>query len=239
MERYGQIRVGRRKYARGGYTDPSFPGFTPVICLTKSTAYGSLSPYVITDEKGRIMENIFQYSKAYAQVPKSTQTYSRYDHRVIWDHPAEIHVKDGALTDDYWNWRNKGMNCKDAVRYPVGFKHRHKCLYALSDNNLEEKLDYINSRKEIYLPLYKECIQDLPQFLELQHRVQQGEHLLIIEVDGPHEESMSYYKDKYGVNNDFIVTNTVLVTPENMEILLNDETHPFGHGYCLGLALLQ
>ena len=59
MERYGQIRVGRRKYARGGYTDPSFPGFTPIICLTKSTAYGSLSPYVIKDEKGRIMENVW------------------------------------------------------------------------------------------------------------------------------------------------------------------------------------
>ncbi len=131
------------------------------------------------------------------------------------------------------------MNCKDAVRYPVGYKHRHKYLYALSDDNLEKELDYINSRKKIYLPLYKKCIQDLPQFLELQHRVQQGENLLIIEVDGPHEESMSYYKDKYGVGNHFIVKNTVLVTSENMEILLNDETHPFGHGYCLGLALLE
>ena len=164
MEMCGQIRVGRRIYLKGKSVDPKFSGFKSILCLTKSTAYGSLSPYAIKDEHGRNMENVWQFSKVYARVPKSTQRYSRFDHRIIWDHPAEFHIKDGTLTDEYWIWREKGMNCKDAVRYPVGYKHRHKCLYALSDNNLEEKLDYVKSRKEIYLPLYKKCVQNLPQF---------------------------------------------------------------------------
>lgn len=241
METPGQIRVGRRKYNRRvRYTDPSFSGFTPILCLTKSTAYGSLGPYVITDGKGRIMENIWQFAKVYTNVPKSTQKYSRYNSRVIWDHPAEIHVReDGTLTEEYWAWKKKGMTCKDAVRYPVGFHHRHKCLYSLSEENLEEKLDYIQSRKKIYLPVYTKCVQDLPQFIELKSRLERGENLLIIEVDGPHEESMPYYQENYGVEDDFISKDTVLVTSEHMRIMLNDSKHPFGHGYCLGMALLD
>lgn len=238
MEPRGKIRVGRRIY-KGGYTDPSFPGFTRVICLTKSTKYGSLGPYVMTDKKGRIIENVWQFSKVYPKVPKSTQTYSRYDRKVIWQHPAEIHVnEDGSLTDEYWAWRNKGMVCEDAVRYPVGFKSRHTCLYALSEDNPSEELDYIQSRKRIYLPLYMKNVQHLPQFIELKQRVERGENLLIIEVDGPHEESMPYYQQKYGIEDDFITKQTVLVTHKNMDLLLNDTKHPFGHGYCLGMALL-
>jgi len=186
------------------------------------------------------MENIWQFAKVYTNVPKSTQKYSRYNSRVIWDHPAEIHVReDGTLTEEYWAWKKKGMTCKDAVRYPVGFHHRHKCLYSLSEENLEEKLDYIQSRKKIYLPVYTKCVQDLPQFIELKSRLERGENLLIIEVDGPHEESMPYYQENYGVEDDFISKDTVLVTSEHMRIMLNDSKHPFGHGYCLGMALLD
>lgn len=53
------IRVGRREYRKdGSYKDPSYPGFTPILVLTKSSAYGSLGPYCLKDEKGRIMENL-------------------------------------------------------------------------------------------------------------------------------------------------------------------------------------
>ena len=56
------IRVGRRIYTNGKFTDPSYEGFTPIICLTKSTEYGSLGPYELKDEDGRIMENSYQFS---------------------------------------------------------------------------------------------------------------------------------------------------------------------------------
>lgn len=54
----GEVRVGTRLYNGGKYYDPSYPGFTPIIVLTKSSKYGSLGPYVLRDEKGRIFENI-------------------------------------------------------------------------------------------------------------------------------------------------------------------------------------
>ena len=58
----GKIRVGRRVYGKNGtFTDPTFSGFEDILCLTKYTKYGSLGPYVLADDKGRIMENIWQF----------------------------------------------------------------------------------------------------------------------------------------------------------------------------------
>lgn len=129
------------------------------------------------------------------------------------------------------------MNSKEPIRYPIGFNNRHQCLYAIKSIDELTPLDYIESRKQIYLPLYIDLVKRESQFLELKMRLTKGENLLIIEVDGPHQESLDYYKDKYSVNDDFIENSTILVNEENMNIMLNDEKHPFGHGYCLAMAL--
>lgn len=248
------IRVGRRIYNRNGtYQDPSFPNFKPILCLTKSSAYGSLGPYELKNEKGQIMENIYQFSKVYEIVPKTIQRASRYDSTIIWNHKEERHINiietklenkneieiSYEILPEYFQWRKKCMNSKYAVRYPIGFNNRHKCLFALKNEEDGELLDYIEARKEIYLPLYIELVKDKPQFRKLQKYLEDGINLLIIEVDGPHEESLDYYKNKYKVANNFIENNTILVNEENMKIMLNDDKHPFGHGYCLGIAILN
>lgn len=229
----GEVRVGRivgQKY-------PSYPGFTPIVVMTKSSPYGDLSPYVLKDEHGRIMENIWQFSKTYERVPQSTQRYSRWDPTVIWNWPAEEHVTNNSPNDNYWRWRLAGMYNPYPVRYPVGYEARHKCLCAISDQG--ETLNYAEARKKIYLPIYVRLVKQQPRFWALKERLQKGENLLIIEVDGPHQESLDYYKTTYGVGDDFIEQETIRVTPERMSIVLNDLKHPFGHGYCLGLALLD
>ena len=75
--------------------------------------------------------------------------------------------------------------------------------------------------------------------IALKNRLINGENLLIIEVDGPHQESLDYYKEKYEVGDDFIQKNTMLANDENINIMLNDTKHPFGHGYCLAMTLLD
>ena len=60
-----------------------------------------------------------------------------------------------------------------------------------------------------------------------------------MEVDGPHQESLSYYKTMYGVPDDFIIGNTMLCTQSNLDLMLNDPKHNFGHGYCLAWSLLE
>ena len=215
--------------------------------MTKSSEYGSIGPYCLQDDKGRIMENLYQFQKCYETVPETTCKYSRYDDRVIWKWKAERHVNicaDGTfdILPEYFRWREAGMYAKDAIRYPVGFHHRNRCLFSLKEDEngviVPQRLNYIEARKEIYYPIYRDLVQKERQFLELKERLEDGEHLLIIEVDGPHTESLPYYQEKYNVENDFIVGNTMLATKENLDIMLNDNKHCYGHGYCLASVLL-
>ena len=249
------IRVGRCKWERGKRIDPHFEDFTTCVSLTKSTTYGSLSPYMLKDSQGRILENVWQFSKVYQRVPDVTQARSRYDTTIIWRWPAETHASDiqfneegqavsASLNSKYFNWRKSGMNAPEPIRYPVGYHHRHKCLFCLHEdvndtNNADyQALTYIPSRKKLYLPMYVEAVVKAPQFKHLKAKLERGENVLIAEVDGPHQESLDYYIKEYGVSEDFIQDDTMLATYENLNIMLEDPKHPFGHGYCLALALL-
>lgn len=243
----GAVFVGRRIYEGPKFTDPDLPGCFPVIVMTASTAYGSLSPYETKDDKGRITECVFQFCKVYERVPYSKQYASRYDRTVIWEHPEEQHLQinaDGsmAILPAYLAWRQKGMNAPCPIRYPVGFNHRHLCRFSLAEDaqgNIDPRpLDYISSRKAIYIPHYSQAVVKRPQFAELQQRVQSGQNLLIIEVDGPHQESLPYYQQKYQVPGDFIVNDCLRATPANLDIVLNDPKHPYGHGYVLASLLM-
>ena len=232
------IRVGRITYENNKKIIPFHPDFKVIEVMTQSTQYSSLSPYSLSDNKGRILENLWQFSKVYKEVPASIQRYSRYDNKVIWQHSAEKHVDEKEeLTKEYWRWRNKGFNNKYAVRYPVGYNNRHKCLYSIWN---KKKLDYISARFEIYIPLYLDMVKTKPQFLELKELLKQGQNLLIVEVDGPHFESLEYYKTNYNVNDDFITeNNTVLINEDSLNIFANEPKHSNGHRYCLVLALLD
>lgn len=246
MNNYGKIRIGRCVYKNSKRIDPTYPNHEQIIVLTKSSKYGSLGPYCLKNEKGQIMENIYQFSKVYETVPKALERYSRYDRTVIWSHPEETHlmIENGKyrITTEYINWRNKGFNCPYPVRYPVGFNYRHKCLFSMKSVNGKidpTPLNYVESRKQIYAPLYIDLVRKEPQFKFLLDKVKKGINILIIEVDGPHQESLGYYQQKYNVNDDFIENDSMLCTKENINIMLHDTKHPFGHGYCLGLALLM
>lgn len=75
--------------------------------------------------------------------------------------PSEIHVNIAP-------WRYKGMNSKFPIRYPVSIKHKQYCLYSLAENKDSTisniPLNYIQARKQIYLPLYSKLVKDRPQF---------------------------------------------------------------------------
>ena len=206
----------------------------------KSSPFWELSPYYLKNEKGEIMENVWQFSKVYEKVPKVKLFYSRYDNTVIWEHKEEKHIEDGKINDNYKKWREKGFKNNYAVRYPVTFNYRHTVKYSLkSIDEPDKKLGYIEARKQIYGPEYVELVKKQPKFKSLQERLKKGENLLIIEVDGPHQESLPYYMGKYSLKNNFIERNTILINKENIKIMLNDEKHNFGHGYCLAVALLD
>ena len=86
------IRVGTINYNKGKKIYPEFPGFKRIEVMTPSTAYGQIGPYCLKNEEGHIMENIWQFSKIYEEVPVVTQRYSRYNRTIVWEHPHEKHI---------------------------------------------------------------------------------------------------------------------------------------------------
>lgn len=237
----GKIRVGSRLYSSLGPNDPTYPDFSPVVCLTKSSPYGSLGPYVLRTPDGVLLENLWQFSKVYRKTPSISQKVNRYTNELCWNYPETKFFDSNNLStpnENYWTWRLEGMQNPHPVRWPVGKPYSKKCLYSIPDSDHDLRLGYVEARKAIYLKPYLEAVVKQKQFKELRTRVEEGENLLIIEVDGPHQESLDYYISEYGVEETFFEGSTVLATKRNLEILLNDPKHPFGHGYCLASALL-
>lgn len=244
MQQQGKIYVGRCTFNRKTkeVIYPEVNGCIPIIVMHyDNSKWYALSPYVLKDANGRFMENLWQFTKCYKTIPKTKVKHSKV---LQWDHDEETHMDENDnVNDAYLAWREKGMNCKYPLRYPVGYEHRNQCKYALAENENGtinyEKLDYIQGRKKIYVPIYIDLVRKEPLFHKLKKKLSEGKNLLIIEVDGPHSESLEYYKNKYGVNDFFIEENTMFVNDENINIMLNDEKHPFGHGYCLAMALFD
>ena len=264
--RHGKVRVGRRIYRKGRPIDPKVEGFINVIIMIKEDhqhgEFGDLGPYVLRDSKGHLMENKYQFSKFYPTLlPVKVPFSQRSRDRIVFEFEGgdccdTPHIKAEDLSEDrslwpkpnqtWHQWHQKGISAPDAIRYPVGHQayRKSKALFAFPYKNngntdVSQPLTYVEGRKKIYVPLYVECVRDHPVFLQLKQRLQQGENLLIIEIDGPIGNDMPYYKEKYGVNSDFIVDDTIEVTVEKMRLLINDTKNRFGHGFACGMELLE
>jgi hypothetical protein len=219
---------------------PKKQGYTNILIHTGEKGLGAgLSPYRLEDEQGRILENIWQFSKWYPFVEAQCIPYSRYKQTpIIWDHPKEIHCINNEPTDEYWNWREKGMNNKYAVRYPVGYNNRHNCICALwpesPNSDIYDKLDYLSARKKIYVNEYIRLHKNVDDFHILQEKLSNGENLQIIEVDGP-DPTLDYFPyNLLSVNDPGLVINKQII-----KALINDTRKPFGHGYTIAALLLD
>lgn len=224
----GQVKVA--KYYPGKPL-PSSPGFTNILIHTK----GELSPYVLRDKEGVILENAWQFSKVYPVVDAQRIPLSRWQkNQIIWEHPREEHLDpQGEPNAAYWAWRKKGCAAPYAVRYPNGFHGRKKCLYALEDEN-GPHLSYLDARKAIYCRIYREEAHKTKEFKDLYERLQGGENLQIVEVDGPDPHLSFPPYDRISGENPGL-----LMDEETIKLLLGDDRKPFGHGFVIAALLLD
>lgn len=257
-KKIGKIRVGRIIYGAGNapiFTS-KYDGFTQIFVMIKDdpnkNQYGALSPYSIRIPIdgypfGVIHENYWQFSKVYKEVPKIQQTASTHNNKIVWIHNKETHLDDYDNPLSTWfAWNKKGFECQDYVRFPVGSnkKMRSSCKYSLKVHSngfidVTNKMNYIDARKKIYAASYCKNVIKHKLFDELLNRMHEGENLLLIEVDGPHQESLEYYQKKYNWTSDTIANNSMELSIDKLQILINDDKHAFGHGYCLGMALMD
>ncbi len=236
------IAVGKIRYTNQ-YVKifPRLPGFELIEVLTKSTKYGSLGPFELRNDKNQIFENVYQGSKLYPKVYQINMLYSRYAPRAAtWKYHNEQHYKDGKVLPEYWKWRDAVKNFDYPIRRPNGF-HSKECIgFILSDVESEtpEILDYITARKIFYFTEYMKLIRLHEQYHQLFNKVKAGQNILIAEIDVAFQDDLDYYINKYNVSTDFIKNYTMIMNKKNIEIVLNDDKNPCGHGVALAMALL-
>ena len=97
-----------------------------------------------------------------------------------------------------------------------------KVLYAVFDN-FEENMDYITSRKKIYVPEYYNLIKNKEQLLYLQNKLENGNNITIYDFDGPRTDD--------GDIMCLELTTNLLINK------LNDVKYPFGHGYIVAATI--
>lgn len=233
----GQVKVA--KYYAKNTKPAQIPGFTTILIHTsEKDPYGCLSPFIIKDEYGRILENLWQGAKIYEEVEAVTQYQHPQFHRdvIYWQHPKEKHVERNTILPAYWAWRKKLFENKHPVRYPNGFNNRHKVICSIWQDDQQNYLflDYITARKKIYCNEYRRLCPRIPKFQELKQRVLNGENILIVEVDGP-DPSLTYPPyDRISLENPGLS-----IDESTIKLLINDPKKPFGHGFVIAALLLD
>jgi len=140
------------------------------------------------DFSAQIFENAWQYAKVYAQ-------------------HADQH---GDPTGSYWSWAKNGWNSRVPRRYPMGKGSRP--LYSLWNGS---RLSYIEARKTIYLPLYRDLVKQTDGFRRLQRIYQHEGKITLFDFDGYDHHALGL----------------------TLSQVLNDPRRICGHGFILAMML--
>jgi hypothetical protein len=218
-----------------------------------NSKWKNLSPYLLktdgnetySNPGGILFENFYQGCKVYDTVYEN-EVYPSLYHinkpNYLWWKFEPITPSGDAIIQNnsinyelYFRWRNSLWECNNPIRYP-NKRHRRKytqfALYIDKEGN-EHRLDYIASRKQIYLKEYIRLIKQLPEYATLLDKLKHGKNIMICEIDVPSNDK----KGNYGKDCD--INDICHMSIEKLEILLNDTNAAFGHGLCLAYSLLH
>ena len=144
------------------------PDGAMVIDTTSNSGdFSGLSPFVLrvlerTTGKNVIFENLWQYSKVY-----------------------KIHLDtDNNLKPDWFIWRKQGWDNPRAVRYPMGKGAVPD--YAYWQDGLRGewlKLNYIESRKQIYAPEYAKWVEMTDSYKRLKSLYESNQDIILLDYD--------------------------------------------------------
>lgn len=176
--------------------DKSGWGYTVTVStVSKAGCWSSgLSPFLIGPCKlyrnyiSRNMENGWQYAKVYKHHTKPS----------------------GAVHRSYWKWAKEGWNNLKAIRYPMG--KGEKPEYSLWNG---EHLSYVEARKAIYIPLYRDAVKKTDAFHRLQGIYEEADTLVLLDYDAYDHRKLNY----------------------NWHQVMHDETRKMGHAFVLAMML--
>lgn len=173
-----------------------------------------IGPVVSSDGLlARTFENLWQYGKVYPKI---------YDvNRKIVPGIDE----DGNPTREFYEWRKRFYELKKEKgdRHPAlpsAIRHRDcKYMVYFNEKNELEKLDYVTSRKKIYIPEYAKLIVNTDSFKDIKKLYENGEKIALCDFD-----AWNYY----GPNLDQDTTIVEVVNNPNFKV---------GHGYVIKMLL--
>lgn len=113
-------------------------------------------------------------------------------------------------TKEYFEWAKKGWNTIRGIRYPMG--KGTKPLYSYWAG---EKLEYIDARKKIYIPLYSKAVQKTFAFKKLKNIASEPGDLYLWDFDGYNHRALGM----------------------TYEQVINDPEHTMGHAFIIAMLL--
>lgn len=106
-------------------------------------------------------------------------------------------------------------------RYP--YAKGAKVLHAEFDDFPNEKMDYITSRKKVYVPKYYDMIKDTERLSYWKQVIASGKDVVIYDFDGPRKADR---------NVDCLQADINVLLEK-----INDVKSPFGHGFVVAACL--
>lgn len=121
-------------------------------------------------------------------------------------------MPDLSLHETYWEWAEAGWQSGFAHRYPMGKGAVPAYSYWAGD-----KLDYIEARKRIYIPLYTQAVRmyALQSFNWLRELLEVAGDGVIMDYDAYDHQALGY----------------------SWEDVINDPDRKMGHGFVLAMML--
>jgi len=153
----------------------------------------------------------------------------------VWETVAgERHIGDDGLPNEAWYaWQKAGYANPKAIRRPNGYE---KPLYAWHN---QQKLNVVEARKQLYIPELQRLYRAHPVYQKLLDIVRNGQSVVIIEPDGPAEDTRCQPLSK-----ETLVALQDCTTCKEAALLFglssgSDHYFPYGHGYVIALTILQ
>jgi len=111
----------------------------------------------------------------------------------------------------------KRVNEEDGAKRRFPGSKGKKVLHALYNG---EEMDYITSRKKVYVPHYLDIMKGTEMAMYWKSQVEEGKDVVIFDFDGPRLDDGD--------------VSCIEVTGELLTKKINDVRFPFGHGYIVG-----
>ncbi len=127
--------------------------------------------------------------------------------------------KGGAPTPAWFKFREKVCNQKTAKRRPLPKEPYGTAESSFYDGRV---MGYVESRKLVYVPIYRRLIEGLAVIKELKQMLDEGVNIMILDIDGPPKE---LYPTGLELNR------------ENWDKMIDDPKYPFGHGWVVAALL--